>query len=58
MYYDGNERIFWMRLNARAGKDTSFVGNATIPQGMTNIHVIHDFQYGELTNQIYELSRN
>ncbi|KAL3997370.1 hypothetical protein ACH3XW_10605 [Acanthocheilonema viteae] len=46
MYYNGNERIFWMRSNIRAGKDTPFVGNATIPEGMTSIHVIHDFQYG------------
>uniref|UniRef100_A0A0R3RZS7 ZP domain-containing protein n=1 Tax=Elaeophora elaphi TaxID=1147741 RepID=A0A0R3RZS7_9BILA len=46
MFYNGNERIFWMRLNAQAGKDTPFVGNATIPEGITSIHVIHDFQYG------------
>uniref|UniRef100_A0A1I7W589 Major capsid protein n=1 Tax=Loa loa TaxID=7209 RepID=A0A1I7W589_LOALO len=46
MYYNGNVRIFWMRLNARAGKDTPFMGNATIPEGVTNIHVVHDFQYG------------
>uniref|UniRef100_A0A1I8ECP3 Peptidase S72 domain-containing protein n=1 Tax=Wuchereria bancrofti TaxID=6293 RepID=A0A1I8ECP3_WUCBA len=46
MYYNGNERIFWMHLNARAGKITPFIGNATIPEGITNIHVIHDFQYG------------
>ncbi|VIO95781.1 Uncharacterized protein BM_BM7191 [Brugia malayi] len=46
MYYNGNERIFWMHLNARSGKITPFIGNATIPEGITNIHVIHDFQYG------------
>uniref|UniRef100_A0A8R1XTE5 Peptidase S72 domain-containing protein n=1 Tax=Onchocerca volvulus TaxID=6282 RepID=A0A8R1XTE5_ONCVO len=46
IYYNGNERIFWMRLNAQAGKDTHFMGNATIPKGVSNIHVIHDFQYG------------
>ncbi|MCP9264171.1 hypothetical protein DINM_022184 [Dirofilaria immitis] len=46
VYYNGNERIFWMRLNVRVGKDTPFMGNASIPKGLTNIHIIHDFQYG------------
>uniref|UniRef100_A0A915Q177 Uncharacterized protein n=1 Tax=Setaria digitata TaxID=48799 RepID=A0A915Q177_9BILA len=46
VYYNGDERIFWMRLNAQSGKDVPFMGNATIPKGVTNIHIIHDFQYG------------
>lgn len=46
MFYDGEERIFSMRLNAEADRDAPFVGNATIPKGITNIHIVHDFQYG------------
>ncbi|VDN24358.1 unnamed protein product [Gongylonema pulchrum] len=46
MYYNGNERILSMRLNAVTDKDVPFVGNASIPKGLTNINIIHDFQYG------------
>ncbi|EFO24229.2 hypothetical protein LOAG_04260 [Loa loa] len=28
------------------GRIRLFMGNATIPEGVTNIHIVHDFQYG------------
>lgn len=48
MYYNGDERIFWMRLNAGTGKDIPFVGNAKLPEGVTNVYIVHDFKYGWL----------
>ncbi|VDM95187.1 unnamed protein product [Thelazia callipaeda] len=44
--YDGNSRIFSMHFDVKGKGDVPFMGNATIPEALSNIHIIHDFQYG------------